>query len=78
MIIYIKNMVCHRCRIVVNNILENIGLEAVEIKIGVIELKEKASYFKLRQLDAALKETGLELIFDKKNLLIQKVKNIIF
>lgn len=78
MIIYIKNMICTRCIIVVNNILANLGINATEIKIGVIMLKDKLSFFKLRQLDGALKETGLELIFDKKTVMVQKIKNIIF
>lgn len=77
MIIYIKNMICLRCKIVVNNILESFGIEAAEIRIGAITLREKLPAFRLRQLDQALKETGLELIFDKKLLLVQKIKTII-
>ncbi|MBK7123064.1 MAG: hypothetical protein IPH68_09785 [Chitinophagaceae bacterium] len=72
MIIYIKNMICLRCKIVVNNILESFGIEAAEIRIGAITLREKLTAFRLRQLDQALKETGLEMIFDKKLLLVQK------
>lgn len=77
MTIYIKNMICPRCKIVVTNILSNLGIEATDITIGAVQLKEKLSYFKLRQLDAALRDTGLELIFDKKNLLVQKIKNVV-
>lgn len=77
MIIYIKNMICLRCKIVVNNILESFGIEAAEIRIGAITLREKLPAFRLRQLDQALKETGLEMIFDKKLLLVQKIKTII-
>ncbi|MBK8494390.1 MAG: hypothetical protein IPL50_04730 [Chitinophagaceae bacterium] len=40
MIIYIKNMICLRCKIVVNNILESFGIEAAEIRIGAITLRE--------------------------------------
>lgn len=78
MIIYIKNMISQRCKIVVNNILQNFGVEAKDVAIGEIELKEKLPGFKLMQLDAALKETGLELVFDKKDQLVQQIKNIIF
>jgi YesN/AraC family two-component response regulator len=77
MIIYVKNMISQRCKIVVNNILQNFGVDAKNIAIGEIELKENMSGFKLIQLDAALKETGLELVFDKKNQLVQQIKNII-
>lgn len=78
MIINIKNMVCQRCKIVVNNILFNFGLEAEYIAIGEIMLKENLSNYKLKELDAALKATGLELVFDKAGLIVQKIKNIIF
>jgi len=71
-------MICLRCKIVVNNILTNLGIAAAEIKIGTILLKGRISNAMQRRLDAALKETGLELIFDKKSQLVQKIKNIIF
>jgi AraC-like DNA-binding protein len=77
MIIYVKNMVSQRCKIVVNNILQGFGLDAKDIMIGAVMLKEKVPGFKLMQLDAALKETGLELVFDKKSQLVQQIKNII-
>ena len=77
MIIYVKNMLSQRCKIVVNNILQSFGVEAKDIMIGEVLLKEKVPVFKLMQLDAALKETGLELVFDKKSQLVQQIKNII-
>ena len=77
MLINIKNMVCQRCEIIVNNILTNLGLEVVYVTKGQAMLKGKIMQYQLRLLDKALKETGLEIIIDKKNLLIQKVKNII-
>ena len=77
MIIYVKNMISQRCKIVVNNILQSFGVEAKDIMIGEVLLKEKVPVFKLMQLDAALKETGLELVFDKKSQLVQQIKNII-
>ena len=71
-------MISQRCKIVVNNILQNFGVEAKDINMGEILLKEKLPGFKLMQLNNALKETGLELVFDKKDQLVQQIKNIIF
>ena len=71
-------MISQRCKIVVNNILQNFGIEVKDINIGEILLKEKLPVFKLAQLNNALKETGLELVFDKRNQLVQQIKNIIF
>ena len=77
MLINIKNMVCQRCEIIVNNILTSLGLDVVYVTKGQVMLKGRVLQYQLRLLDKALKETGLEIIIDKKNLLIQKVKNII-
>ncbi|MBS1510134.1 MAG: helix-turn-helix transcriptional regulator [Bacteroidetes bacterium] len=78
MIINVKNMVCQRCTIIVNNILSSLNLEAEYITIGQIRLKNAPMHYKLKQLDAALRETGLEIIHDKRSLIVQKIKNIIF
>lgn len=77
MIINIKNMVCKRCEIIVNNILTNLGLEVEYITQGQVMLKGRVLQYQLKLLDKFLKETGLEIIVDKKSLLIQKIKNII-
>ena len=78
MIIKVKNMICQRCKIVVENILSSLGLEAESITIGEIVLKRKVSDDKLKELDAALKTVDLELVCDKKNLIDQQIKNLIF
>ncbi|MGG9960195.1 helix-turn-helix domain-containing protein [Ferruginibacter sp. SUN106] len=77
MLINIKNMVCQRCEIIVNNILTNLGLDVAWVTKGQAMIKGRVLQYQLRLLDNALKETGLEIIIDKKSLLIQKVKNII-
>ena len=78
MVIKVKNMICQRCKIVVENILSSLGLEAESITIGEIVLKRKVSEGKLKELDAALKAVDLELVYDKKNLIDQQIKNLIF
>ncbi len=78
MIINIKNMVCQRCKIVVSNILNELGLEAESIALGEIVLKNNICNSKLNELAIALKEADLELVVDKKNLIDQQIKNLIF
>jgi len=77
MIINVKNMMCLRCKIVVNNILTDLGVEAESVSLGEIVLKKKLPVYKLKLLEAALKETDLELIFDQKNIIDQKIKTLI-
>ena len=41
--LYIKNMVCSRCKMVVKSVLENIGIDAVSVELGEVELKNDIS-----------------------------------
>src|ERR1035437_10278860 len=77
MILYIKNMMCTRCRMVVQHELKKLGLQYTEVRIGAAELSGGISSEQWNQLNNALKETGLELVEDKKSKLIEKIKTVI-
>jgi AraC-like DNA-binding protein len=47
------------------------------VKLGKVELKGTISEEKLQLVDTALRNAGLEIINDNKNLLVEKVKSII-
>jgi len=70
-------MVCIRCKMVVKSELERLGLHYTVVELGEAEITENISANKRDQLNIALKKSGLELIDDKKSLLIEKIKNII-
>ena len=72
--IYIRNMVCIRCQMVVKAELENIGVRYVDVKIGEVNTVEDVSRDKLDQLDLALRKAGLMLMDDKKSILVEKIK----
>lgn len=75
--LFIKNMVSIRCKIVVKAELENLGLHYTIVDLGEVEIKEKISARKQNELKRALLRSGLELMEDKKSILIEKIKNII-
>lgn len=75
--IYIKNMVCNRCRMVVRNELEQRGLEPLIVELGEAELKNELSDAGKKELGEALHQLGFELIDDKKSRLIERIKTII-
>ena len=75
--IYIRNMVSIRCKMVVKSELEKLGLHNIKVGLGEAEIKEEISAEKLDSLRIALKKTGLELMDDKKNILVEKIKTII-
>ena len=75
--LYIKNMVCSRCKMVVKAEIEKLGLQPVSIELGEVELKETPTALQLQQLNTTFKALGFELIDDKKIQTIEKIKNII-
>ncbi|MBU0765701.1 MAG: AraC family transcriptional regulator [Bacteroidetes bacterium] len=75
--IYIKNMVCIRCEMVVKSELEKLGLKYLSVKIGEANIKDILTPEQRDQLNTALKKTGLELLDDKKSMLVEKIKNVI-
>jgi YesN/AraC family two-component response regulator len=70
-------MVCIRCKLVVKAELEKLGLHYRVVDLGEAEIKEGISSEQRVQLDKALKKSGLELMDDKKSMLIEKIKNIV-
>lgn len=75
--LYIKNMVCNRCIMVVQNELEKLGLDVKSIRLGEVILEEDLSGEKKAALDKTLTSLGFERIDDKKSRTIEQIKNII-
>lgn len=71
--IFIRNMVCVRCQMVVKAELEKLGICYTEVKIGEVNAVEEVPRDKLDQLDIALKKAGLLLIDNKKSILVEKI-----
>jgi AraC-like DNA-binding protein len=57
--------------------LEKLGLHYTEVKIGEASLRENITAEQTEQLDIALKKSGLELMDNKKGILVEKVKSAI-
>jgi len=78
MLLYIKNMVCNRCREAVKNILEKQQLHPQHIELGeVTVLEEKLSNTQKTALKNALQEAGFELISNRSAQLIESIKTFI-
>ena len=70
-------MVCIRCKMVVKEELTKLGLHCTSVELGEAEILEKISDEQHDQFKIALLKSGLELMDDKKSVLIQKIKNVI-
>lgn len=70
-------MVCIRCKIVVRDELKLLGLTPLIVELGEVEVLETISDTQREMMKHALLKSGLELMDDKKSMLIEKIKNVI-
>jgi AraC-like DNA-binding protein len=75
--IYLKNMVCNRCIMVVKNELEKLGFHAVSLTLGEVDLEKELNDSDKLTIKNHLQTFGFELIEDKKSRLIGKIKSSI-
>ena len=62
---------------VVKTELEKLGLQAVSVELGEVELLNELTESNKNELSRALEELGFELIDDKKSRIIERIKNLI-
>lgn len=70
-------MVSLRCKIIVQSELEKLGLHSTILELGEVVITERLSAKRQSVLKNALIKFGLELMEDKKSMLIEKIKNIV-
>ncbi|UQD57733.1 AraC family transcriptional regulator [Flavobacterium sp. K5-23] len=70
-------MVSNRCKIAVKEELRSLGLHFIVVDLGEVEIMENISIEQRTILKANLRNSGLELMDDKKAMLIEKIKNVI-
>ena len=70
-------MVSIRCKMLVKSLLDKLGLHYIIVDLGEVEIKEDISPEQREQLQIALLKSGLELMDDKKAILVEKIKNAI-
>jgi AraC-like DNA-binding protein len=75
--LYIKYMVSLRCKMMVKEELKKLGINYVVVDLGLVEVLEDITEKQREQLSKNLLKSGLELLEDKKSILIEKIKNVI-
>lgn len=75
--LYIKYMVSMRCKMVVKEELEKLKLNYVVLDLGTVEVQDDLTSDQRQKLKSGLLKAGLELMDDKKAVLIEKIKNVI-
>jgi AraC-like DNA-binding protein len=75
--LFIKNMVCNRCIMVVQNELDKLGLDVKSIRLGEVSLEKEPDTKDKERLKEVLESLGFELIDDRKGRIIERIKNVI-
>ena len=70
-------MVSNRCKMVVKEELKKLGLHFIVVDLGEVDIMEDISIEQREELKSGLASSGLELMDDKRSMLIEKIKNII-
>ena len=74
---YIKFMVSLRCKMVVRDELNRLSIPYNTVDLGEVDITDNLTEIKREQLKSALLKSGLELMEDKKSMLIERIKNVI-
>ena len=75
--LFFKYMVSIRCKMLVKDELKKLGLHYKTVELGEAEIEENISKEQWDELGIALKKSGIELMDDKKSILIEKIKKVI-
>ena len=75
--LHIKYMVSVRCKTAVKEELKKLGLHFIVVELGEVEVMETLSTDQRELLKIGLLASGLELMDDRRSVLIERIKNVI-
>lgn len=74
--IYVRNMACESCKVVVKEALKELDILTIKVEMGEIETKEDISDDEKKKLNGKIKKVGLELLEKKQGVLIEKIRKV--
>lgn len=72
--IFIKNMVCRRCIIIVSNIFRENGITPLDVELGTVTLPEPLPAEKMKIVKGQLEEYGFEILDDRRMRIIEQIR----
>jgi len=73
----IKNMVCPRCVMAVQNLFHSLGIDFIEVRLGEVLLENDLKQKQKSEFREKLQQLGFELLDDKHAALINQIKTLI-
>ena len=75
--LYVRNMACLSCKVVVKEALEDLEIQPVKVELGEVETKEDLTENEKQELNNKLKKVGLELLENKQGAVIEKIRKVV-
>lgn len=76
--LFVKNMVCNRCKTAVQTLMKQMELTPVSIELGEVDIaEENISDDTKQRLANELHSLGFELIDDKQSRIISRIKTLV-
>jgi AraC family transcriptional regulator len=73
----IRNMVCQRCIMTVENIFNNLGIAFNHVSMGEVDLPAKPTEAQLKSIEKELNKVGFELIATRLNKIVEDIKQLV-
>lgn len=74
---FVKHMISNPCKMFVKQELTKLGIRYNSVELGEVDIAEKLSYNQKELLKNSLKTYGLEVVDDRRTVLVEKIKAII-
>ncbi|MEI3155427.1 MAG: helix-turn-helix domain-containing protein [Odoribacter sp.] len=75
--IFIKNMVCNRCIMVVSEVLKSLEFTPLHVELGKATVHEQLTPNNLEVIKKALEKLGFQLIDDKRQRIIEQIRTAV-
>jgi AraC-like DNA-binding protein len=75
--LFIKNMVCHRCILTVQQVLKKSNIGFDNVSLGEVDITKKLTVAERKALEQSLHEVGFEIIESRGSKLIEDIKKAV-
>ena len=75
--LYVKNMVCDRCKLAVAGVLRDAGLTPTDIGLGVVKVVGRLGESEIGRLRPALRALGFDLLEDRQKQTVDRIRTAV-
>ena len=75
--VFIKSMVCNRCKLVVGQLFKDFNIPTVDVQLGEVTLERELTKDELTEIKPRLEQFGFELIDNNGAKIATKIKSLL-